>query len=246
MNFVIFGQGRTGSNLLVSLLQSHPQVQCDYEILGGDFIWHLGPFRVRSLAHRLARRYPVPYLMWVSSRSTKAAYGFKLLFGHVESPQHTISHLNRQNWQIIHIQRRCLFDAAISRSVAFVTHHFGEYAPSTHMDGLCIEIPPSKLIRQVQHCIKIRRGELLALTGIPHISVTYEVDLCSEIDRNRICSVIFNALHVEPYQVSTARERSWNRPYRELVTNYAELHELMQSEQGMEWQAAWDILFEDE
>ncbi|HBE17486.1 MAG TPA: hypothetical protein DEG17_03890 [Cyanobacteria bacterium UBA11149] len=31
--FVIFGQGRTGSTLLYSLLNSHPQIHCDEEIL---------------------------------------------------------------------------------------------------------------------------------------------------------------------------------------------------------------------
>jgi LPS sulfotransferase NodH len=32
MNFVIFGQARTGSNLLRQLLQSHPQLECRGEV----------------------------------------------------------------------------------------------------------------------------------------------------------------------------------------------------------------------
>ena len=31
-NFIIFGQGRSGSNLLRTLLNSHPQIYCDIEI----------------------------------------------------------------------------------------------------------------------------------------------------------------------------------------------------------------------
>lgn len=34
MRFVIFGEGRTGSDLLANLLNSHPRIVCDLELLG--------------------------------------------------------------------------------------------------------------------------------------------------------------------------------------------------------------------
>ena len=54
---VIFSRGRTGSNLLVSLLRSHPQIWHHHEIFGEYYLQHdfirnevnkLGPWRILS------------------------------------------------------------------------------------------------------------------------------------------------------------------------------------------------------
>ena len=37
IRFVLFGQGRTGSKLLVELLHSHPDIHCDGEVLNGFY-----------------------------------------------------------------------------------------------------------------------------------------------------------------------------------------------------------------
>lgn len=245
MNFVIFGQARTGSSLFVTLLQSHPQVQCAGELLGYDF-WPSGDKRFRGRLRLYIRRFPEPYLMWAAARSTRPAYGFKLLYAHVAAPHRLLLFLFKRRWQVIHIQRRRLFDLAMSRSVAIATGHFGEHMSSGRPNVFAIEIPPTVFAHQVGQCINIRRNELAMLKGIPHLTVTYESDLLGEEDRNRICSVIFAALHVEPHRVSTARDPTWARPYSDIVTNYAELQTLMNSDKGIGWQAAWDYLFQDE
>lgn len=241
MNFVVFGQPRTGSTLLVRLLQSHPQVQCDGEILG-NHRWRRGRTRY---VRPLVRRFPDPYILWKASRSTAPAYGFKLLLNQVASPARVIAHLERSGWQIIHIQRRRLFDIVVSQVVAVMTGQWGEYKDGRQHDATFIMISPDRLFQQARQCIDLRQRELAALRDIPHLCVIYEDDLLDELSRNRVCSVIFEALNIEPQPVSVKRVRSWNRPYSEVITNYEELRALMQTPAGQALQQAWDRLWED-
>jgi len=240
MKFVIFGQARTGSTLLVRLLQSHPQVQCDGEILGN----HLWGRRQKRFLRPIVRRFPEPYILWRASRSTAPAYGFKLLLNQVAAPSTIIARLQRLGWQIIHIQRSRLFDIAMSRIVASMTKHWGEFRNDGQptITGLVVE--PEYLLQQAQQCIDLQQKELVALRTIPYLRVTYEDDLLDDQSRNHICSIIFTALQVEQRQVFTARQRSWDRPYSELVTNFAELQALMESEQGMALRREWERLIE--
>lgn len=237
MNYVIFGQGRTGSTLLVRLLQSHPQLQCDGEMLHPRA---LSKYRSRWLRAFL-RYFPEPFVLWRASRSDKPAYGFKLLYRHVVFPARLLFCLRWLGWKIIHIQRRTLFDVALSRKVAQTTKHWSDHDASTPED-LHLTFSPEEFLDQMQWSVNILRQEVRALRGIPHIPVVYEDDLLAEADRQRICNVIFAALRLEPHEVSTTKQRTWNRPYPELITNYAELQSLTETDQGRALQTEWELL----
>ena len=243
MNFVIFRQGRTGSNLLVNLLQAHPQIQCEGEILGQQRLY-LGRNRyLRALARALSQRFPAHYLTWMASRRTRPIFGFKLLFAHARAPHKLLADLHRREWLIIHLQRRHLFDLAISKSVALATRHFGESSLPDYPGDIVIEISMERFIELLQGAITIRRRELDTLRHLPHFSVTYESDLLTEVDRNRIGNAVFAALHADLCHVATHWQRSWTRPYTEVVVNHAELREFMQTARGAALQAEWDSLF---
>ena len=70
--FVLFGGGRNGSTLLVSLLNSHPDIYCDGEILVG---------KLRSPFKHIKRR---------MQSSPKSIYGFKLLSYQLKEIQNSI------------------------------------------------------------------------------------------------------------------------------------------------------------
>jgi hypothetical protein len=240
-HFVIFGQGRTGSTLLVKLLQSHPQVQCDLgngEILNRA-LWRKG--RRRYLRH-LVYQVPTPYIHWKAHRRTRPIYGFKLLYRQVASPRRVLAALHRQGWQIVHIQRSGLFDLALSHCVARATGHYGDDTAAGR-DVDTIAIPGDDMSLEMQTRIAIRYGERRVLADLPVIRVTYEEDLLREDERNQICSTIFQALGISSQPVSTSKNKSWNRPYRELIVNYDELQALMETETGRALQAEWGSLF---
>ncbi len=239
-SFVVFGQARSGSTLLVRLLQSHPQIQCDGEIFGRDR-WRRG---VRKPLGKLIKGFPEPYLFWKSTMSRRDAYGFKLLVNQIATPSRTIRTIHERGWQIIHIQRRSLFDQALSLTVASLTNRWGDFTETRQGDTVSITIPLEEMFVKVQQCVNTRWKIHQALTDIPHIQVTYEDDLLEEAARNRICGTIFEVLTIDPRPVSTEKQRSWNRPYSELVVNYDEIKGLMETPQGQNLQAEWERLFD--
>lgn len=76
-DFVVFGMGRSGSTLLASLLNAHPSIHCDGEILSPVY-WHRRrrPLRLPML------RYPLFYIRYrqlvAQYRHGASVYGFKL------------------------------------------------------------------------------------------------------------------------------------------------------------------------
>ena len=91
--FIIFSIGRTGGNLLASLLNSHRKINCRDELL-------LKP--VFS---------PGVYLKINESLSADDVYGFKLNTFHfrvqkINDPEEFVRNLVQHGYQIIHLQRR--------------------------------------------------------------------------------------------------------------------------------------------
>ncbi|HRW47314.1 MAG: hypothetical protein M9936_06510 [Caldilinea sp.] len=238
-SFIIFGQGRSGSKLLVHLLKSHPQVQCDGEILGKRN-WR----GAKKLPYWLVRRYPVPYILWKAERCTYDVYGFKLFVHHITEASRTIHAVLARDWQIVHIQRRNLFDQAVSRAVASTTMHWGGFQRLKDPDTTYLTIPPERVLVIAQEYVKNRQRILQVLASVPYLTVTYEDDLLDEASRNRSCGAIFQALGVEQRPVSSTTQRSWNRPYSELIANYSELLDLMETSEAQALQAEWRRLFD--
>lgn len=239
-NFIIFGQGRSGSKLLVHLLKSHPHIQCDGEILGKKR-WRRG---VKKLLYGFLRQFPDPYIFWKATRSNRDVYGFKLLVHHITAAARTIQAVHARDWQIVHLQRRNLFDQAVSKAVASTTMHWNGFNRIEEPDTVFVTIPPEQLLVTIQEHVDRRREILNALKDIPHILVTYEDDLLDEAARNHICGTIFQAVGVAQRPVSTTVQRSWNRPYSELIVNYDELLGLMKTSEAQALQAEWERLFD--
>lgn len=197
----------------------------------------------KKLLYGFLRQFPVPYIYWKATRSTQDVYGFKLFVHHVPAVARTIHTLHAREWQIVHIQRRSLFDQAVSKAVATVTSHWGGFERLKDPGPVFVTIPPEQLLAMIQGCVQNRQRILQVLNDVPHILVTYEDDLLDEAARNRICGTIFQAVGVEQRPVSTTKQRSWNRPYSELIVNYDELLDLMATAEVQTLQAEWERLF---
>ncbi len=55
--FIIFGQGRSGSTLLMELLDSHPEIKCDSELFTKECGYERNRFKLA-----LYRYYPYPLI----------------------------------------------------------------------------------------------------------------------------------------------------------------------------------------
>lgn len=104
--FVLFAQGRTGSDLLNSLINSHPAIYCDEEILN----------------HKVL--FPMTFVKGKYALSPRNVYGFKLKIYHVtdsqniDNPKHFMSDLYQRGWKMIYLYRRNILRQVISGFVA--------------------------------------------------------------------------------------------------------------------------------
>jgi LPS sulfotransferase NodH len=220
-NFVIFGTDRTGSTLLVSLLNAHPAICCDGEIL----------FRrrwrrpLRPLLY-FWRRIPYPLLIYRSNylrrQSRKAIYGFKLFPSHLAHPALIIQKLHQYGWLILHLQRRSLFQQSLSAAVASVTRHWhGNTKVITVSSRLSID--PAIFSASLLRVFRQRQICQQNLQSVPHLNIFYEDDLENPRQWSAAMYRICSYLGTSTSPVHTTLNKPWKQSYQKIVTNYDEL-----------------------
>lgn len=164
--FIIFGRGRSGSTLLVKLLDSHPDITCLGEIL------------------RYPVTFPNAYIRNCVSSRGHHAVGFKLLSYQLknglklQSGQPLLRRLSNDGYQIIYLHRLNLFRHAISNLYAVkrgVYHHQNHEAGSKTV----IRIRPEEILSWMEGSEALGRYEREALEGLPHSEIKYENDLAT-------------------------------------------------------------------
>ena len=165
--FIIFGVPRSGSTLLVSLIDVHPEIHCEGEL------W----------SHRLL--FPEHFVDCRVRLNKKDIFGFKLLVTHferqnVEDPNLTISKFYENGFQIISLVRRNLYRAALSTLYA-------EYSGKTHLRQTDKKsfvrkmlVDPETLLQKLDRFDYLSKRHTQSLEGIPHLDISYEDDLMDE------------------------------------------------------------------
>jgi LPS sulfotransferase NodH len=216
-NFIIFGSGRSGSTLLTSLLNSHPQIYCDGEVL----------------AKRNVPRVFFPF-MYLEALSRKASdknaeiYGCGLMSTQLRGQKNInaisfIKKLEKNKRKIIHIRRKYIFDVVLSlleaklHKVWFV--HKGE---NKNFDKL--KLNPSEVIYLIKHHIELYEIEDCALAGTKHFKIIYETDLQDNSNHPRITAQLFEFLSARPHAPKTNLSKKAKGKYKDRITNFDEIH----------------------
>lgn len=222
--FFIFGLRRTGSTLLVSLLDSHPNIRC-YSELFYQGRWKV---HVRKFLKPLAFRYPMLYLNWVCAIAFRPVVGFKLMVHHDEELNNLMEKLVQRNWRVISIRRRDVIHRVLSEAVLFTTripHSYGssrQYHEKIHIDESLFR----KLLEENN---RLERRETELLAKVPHISIVYEDDLANPQQWPQATKRILEFLDVPAIPLSTRMVRTWETPYEQFVENYAKLVDIASS-----------------
>lgn len=114
--FVIIASPRTGSNLVIEMLNSHPDCFCGHELFNQDHIdanhipWYLADLPQDAGLIALRRSDPVAFLGEIDAitrRSGYACVGFKLMYWEGEHFPAVRDHVLRDpSWRVIHVRRR--------------------------------------------------------------------------------------------------------------------------------------------
>ena len=193
IRFVIFGQGRTGSTLLCELLDSHPRIHCDKEILYSPVISPLGLTR---RAARLARG---------------EAYGFKVKIYQLTEDQKIrdvrgfLTCLRDEGWKILYLSRRNLLRHALSDIVLMQCGraHRRQPTPGTVVKRPLVRVGRELLLKRMQMRRQWQGEEEEALRGLDVLRVVYDEDLYTPETQQETVRRITNWLGLPHVPVQT-------------------------------------------
>lgn len=208
--FILFGRGRTGSTVLVQMLDSHPDVTCLGEIL-----------RFRTLA-------PVTYINNSLASLKTRHQGFKLLSYQVRTLCSPANQRRIRDWilendaKIVHLHRDSLLEHAISNiyAVRRRVYHSTDRKSAQHKP---IHIEPAELAERMDGSLQLLDFERQFLDGLPTLEIVYERDLEDAASQRRTYEAILDYLGLEPQRFEVGLEKVTPRNYEELISNWAEI-----------------------
>lgn len=214
-NFVIVTVGRTGSELLVELLDSHPDITCRGELLAE------------------APRFPELYLKARASAAglrRAKVFGWKLLAAQFSDDSRLnrgrgyLAELDEGGYQIVLLERRDYLQQTISWNRAQVSRYH-------HRQGEQREFVPSLIDPELLlHWTKVNEEAAVSLRrslgALPHLQLVYEDDLLDpsvhQATVDRVCAY----LNVDTAPVSSRLIKVAPRRTEEMLSNWDDVRAL--------------------
>jgi LPS sulfotransferase NodH len=210
--FVILCTGRVGSELLVSLLDSHPDIRCWGELFSG------GPEAPEEGFKHSEREDPGLYLSELVSGCEAAAIGFKLPHSSIQANPSSLALLDDAELRVIRLTRENLLAQLVSAALAlrsgFWKQRTGEESYRTATQYL-----DAAGCKRALAQMEVREREMDRLAeGHPMTRLTYEQLIAgSRMDEVQcFCGV-------KPRALSSPHRKLRTRPLRETIENWDEL-----------------------
>ena len=210
---MIFAQGRTGSSLLRSLLNSHPYVRCDGEILNE---------KVED---------PIGYVEGLAAKSPQPVYGFKVKIYQLADAQQVdprgfLEELRKRSYRIIYLRRTNLLRHVISNEFAVARDSYHDRADGPRP---AIEVNPDKVLTLMRRRQNHLENEAAVLEGFDYLPLEYEQDLLRSDRHQATADAVFAHLGLEPASVATDLFRSVSGSLADRIANYDELSAAVES-----------------
>lgn len=211
IRFVIFGRGRSGSTALVSLLDSHPEVTCDGEILNQRVL------------------FPHQHVLACCAGAQARVYGCKILSYQIADVQPFrdrdgfVRTLHEDGFKIIYLKRDNLIYHALSniRARTFGFHgRKGEGGTAAHRK---LEVDVGQLMQWIKSSEQLDAYEAKLLAGVPHLPLTYERALADAADHPTTLRAVCAFLGIDYLPGETAYRKVSPALLRDSVSNYDEL-----------------------
>lgn len=219
--FMVLSRSRTGSNMLLSFLNSHPNIHAEGEVFN-----RLNGRNYREILSRVFADQPPRIL----------AKGFKIFYYHPLDDDSCAIWQDLEaldNLRVIHLKRKNILRTLISRKIAGYHDVWVDKATDGN-DNVCrrkaVSFSPKELRRGFEQTRQWEASGAQRFAGHPLISVYYE-DLVRQPEA--VFSKITDFLGVAYVQPKTALKKQNPERLRDLLVNYGELKEAFS---GTEWQ----------
>jgi len=163
--FILFSQGRTGSNLLRTLLDSHPDIACDGDIFVHRYIKMLSP-KLYIKGH-------------LAKASGAKVYGFQLKLSALEEfekdAKRFLSDFHENGWKIIYLRRKNLFRRKMSAKIAIAKNKW-LYAKEQHLESaqsFKFHWDCDELLASLKDAERREQKDAEVLKELPYLEIIY-------------------------------------------------------------------------
>lgn len=223
----------------MKMLDSHPDILCEGELLEfrvdnwiGVQNKALRTFMKYPPLRSILRRTPRPYLELRRRFRGQRVYGFKVFLSHLAWPSHALPSLHAHGWKIIHLVRENVLEQSLSLLVATSTDHWHRLEKKDGTEISTVQLDPDEVVSEVGRRLDFQARESLLLADIDHFRINYEKDLASEKHFNAVSQKLQRYIGVPNSQMSSALSRTYDRKYRDIVSNYDEIEQAV-AESGL-------------
>ena len=204
--FIIISRSRSGSFLLITLLDSHPAIEAK-----GELFVRLNGRSCKEVWKETFCR-----------KQRKIKYvGFKLFYYHpVDSSDREVWNfiLNDPSIRIIHLTRNNLLRTIVSRKIAAKTEVWRQLQKENlSIEDKKVEIAYDECLAEFKKTKNWEYETEIRFKDHPYLQITYE-ELTDE--RENTMRRIFRFLEMEDYPVSTPMVKQNNEPLSDLIINY--------------------------
>ncbi len=211
-NFILFGRGRSGSTLLVQMLDANPAIGCLDEVL-----------RFTTLA-------PVAMVERELGALTKPIRGFKLLSYQVRTLHNARQARALRDWmaapdvKVFHLYRENVLRHALSNIYArerFAYHSTDNRA--TKIDR--IHVAPDELFKWMRGSLELLEWEKTYLGDLDREQIRYERDLSTPDRQADALDRVSRSLGVDPVPSQVPLRKVTPKDYNAFVENWDSLRD---------------------
>jgi LPS sulfotransferase NodH len=226
--FVIVSRGRSGTNLLRSLMNSHSRIVVFGEIFRrhGKIGWNMPGYHPTHSQLSIINHNPVQFIEKHLFRKFPikiSAVGFKLFYYHAHNDEWASLWpyiINNKDIYIIHFRRENILANQLSLEIAFRTNQWENKSADTASDQIKIALEYQSCLNHFMKTREFERQTEIAFKEHSKINVTYE-ELCD--NREKVMKQIYDFLSLEYEPVKTNLRKQNTSKLSDKISNYYEL-----------------------
>lgn len=216
--FVIYGPGRSGSTLLVSLLNSEGVVYCDNELFHRKII------------------FPLLYLSTRSRLGNCKTYGFKLLnyqlrtclnLSSIQQKKSFISSLTDNGYKIIYLKRSDVVRQALSNIYARHNNQYHSNQSIASKNESKLNVKLNELESWIKALTNEANHEAEILDGFNFLELSYEHDLQLKESHASTISKLSQFLNIELGNARTSLEKITPTDFSCFIENASEVEQYL-------------------
>lgn len=207
--FILLAYGRSGSELLRNLINSHPDIYCDGEIF-------------------LKRRavFPKRYLLNRAKVAEKKIYGYKAKLPQLQLQYKDDERLKAvfltSDYKIIYLRRKNYLRQALSIMIGKQRNIWHD--TSKHpLAGNKFQINCKNLLKMTEKIERYENREREMLQGLDYLYLNYEQDLLDSKNHQKALDKVYRYLGVKTVPVQTNYVRTTTDDISEFIENHREV-----------------------